>query len=279
MHLIKRFGFFPFLFFISACQNTSLHKITSQQLHPVISSNSITSTLQEFTWTYTPPNSSVPILVNISNQGTQIYSGCNQISKAHVLNGNHLKANPVQIQTLMGCSALEQQEKLATQIFNDAHLDIQTNANDQKKLNVSLKNGVTYTFQALPYISGLKNYDAEVLKKFTWQQISDEPSPDQIQSLLVNFTADRMLFFAGCNGMSMQYDIETSHIIPKGDFKSQVMFCGNTQHERQIGKSMSKSMSIRFDFSTSFPKLILESKYQPNMIFQAIPRKENLKLP
>lgn len=235
--------------------------------------------LQQYTWAYTPPNSTMPILANISSQGTHIYSGCNQISKTHTLNGNHLKTNPVQIQTLMGCGGLQSQEALACRIFTDSNLEIQTFSNDQKYLKVSLKNGAVYSFQAIPAISDLKNYDIEILKKFTWQHISDEPSPDQIKSLLINFTADRMLFFAGCNRKSQYYAIENKTLIPKGDFRSQVKFCGNTQHERQTSQSMSKPMNIRFDFSTLFPKLILESKYQPNMIFQAIPRKEDLKSP
>ena len=88
-----------------------------------------------------------------------------------------------------------------------------------------------------------------------------------------------MLFYAGCNGMSMQYSIENNHIIPKNNFISQVKFCGNSHHERQITQTMSKPMNIKFDYSTTFPKLILESKYQPDMIFQATPRKEDLKSP
>lgn len=262
---------------ISACQNTMIQH-QSAMTHATLAQQ-INDTLQRYTWSYTSPHRRKPILVNISDQGTQIYGGCNQISKAHVLNGNHLKANPIQVQTLMGCGTLQHQEELASQIFTDANLAIQTTLNGQKQLKVSLKNGAVYNFQAIPAISDLKNYDNEILKKFTWQQISDEPSPHQIQILLVNFTADRMLFYAGCNGMSMQYYIENSHIIPKGDFRSQVKFCGNTQHELYIGQKISKPMSLQFDFSAPLPKLILASKYQPNMIFQAIPRKENLKLP
>ncbi|RYL25205.1 META domain-containing protein [Acinetobacter piscicola] len=267
----------PLLFFcallsVSACQNSPTQN-QSLNLTAPLSTQQFTDALTQYTWGYTPPNSSVPILVNISTQGTQIYSGCNQISKMHVLNGKHLKANPVQVQTLMGCGALEYQEQLATQIFTDAHLDIQTHAKDQKKLNVSLKNGAIYTFQALPSISDLPHYDAELLKKFTWQHQTDEPSLDQIQPLLINFTADHMLFYAGCNRQSQNYILENKTIIPKGNLRSQVKFCGNRQHERQIAQSMSKPMSIRFDFSTALPKLILESKYQPTMIFQAIKNK------
>lgn len=274
---IHIFLFFSAILSISACQNITSE---NQSVPPtVLSSQQFSEILQQHTWSYTPPNSSVPILINLSNQNASIYSGCNQISKPIQLIANHIKTNGAHIQTVIGCSTLETQENFATQLFNDTHLDIQTNANDQIKLNIFLKNGVTYTFQALPYISDLKNYDAELLKKFTWQHISDEPSLDQIKSLLINFTADRMLFFAGCNRKSQYYAIENKTLIPKGDFRSQVKFCGNTQHERQTSQSMSKPMNIRFDFSTSFPKLILESKYQPNMIFQAIPRKEDLKSP
>ena len=268
--------FFCTLLSVSACQNSPSK---NQILSPTtpLSAQHFTAALTQHTWSYTPPNSSMPILVNISTQGTQIYSGCNQISKAHVLDGNHLQSKGTQIQTLMGCGTLESQENLATQIFTDAHLDIQTHAKDQKKLNVSLKNGAIYTFQALPYISDLSYYDAELLKKFTWQHQTDEPSLDQIQPLLINFTADRMLFYAGCNGQSQKYMLENKTLIPKGDFRSQVKFCGNTQHEQHIAHIMSKPMNIRFNFSTALPTLILESKYQPNMIFQAIPRKQDLK--
>lgn len=271
----------PLLFFcsllsVSACQNAPTQ---NQSLSPTapLSTQQFTDALTQHTWSYTPPNSLVPIFVNFSNQNASIYSGCNEISKPIQRIANHIKTNGTHIQTVIGCSTLETQEKFATQLFNDAHLDIQTHANDQKKLNVSLKNGAIYTFQALPSISDLPHYDAELLKKFTWQHLTDEPSLDQIQPLLINFTADRMLFYAGCNGQSQKYILENKTLIPKGDFRSQVKFCGNTQHEQHIARIMSKPMNIRFDFSTPLPTLILESKYQPTMNFQAIPRKQDLK--
>lgn len=270
--------FFCTLLSVSACQNSPSKNQTLSPTAP-LSAQQFTDALTQHTWSYTPPNSSVPILVNISTQGTDIYSGCNQISKAHVLDGNHLQSKGTQIQTLMGCGTLESQENLATQIFTDAHLNIQTHAKDQKKLNVSLKNGTIYTFQALPYISDLKNYDAELLKKFTWQQLIEDQLVNSSQTLLMNFTTDRMLFYVGCNGQSQKYILENKALIPKGDFRSQVKFCGNNHHELHIAQAMSKPMNINFDYSTTFPKLILESKYQPNMIFQATPRKEDLKLP
>ena len=235
--------------------------------------------LNQYTWTYTPPNSTVPILVNISPQGTYIYSGCNQISKQHELNGNHLQAKSVQIQTLMGCGDLQNQENLASKFFNDAYLTIFTTEQQTKQLKVTLKDATNYNFQAIPYISDLKNYDAELLNKFTWQQISEEMNHEKIQPLLINFTTNHLLFYAGCNRMSMQYQIENHQIIPKADFRSQVKFCKNYQHERQVAQNTSKPMNIKFDYSTTFPTLILESKYQPQMIFQAIPRQEDLKLP
>lgn len=262
---------------ISGCQNIAVEKASIAP--SVLSSHQFNEILQQHTWTYTPPNSPVPILANISSQSIHIYSGCNQISKKHRLNGQHIQSNSLQHQTLMGCGNLQAQENLASKIFSDADLVISNPENQIKQLKVTLKDETNYTFQSIPYISDLKNYDAELLKKFTWQQIFDEFSPNQIQALLLNFTTDHMLFYAGCNGMSTQYNIENHTIIPKGDFRSQVKFCGNTQHELHISQSMSKPMSIRLDYSTIFPKLILESKYQPKVIFQAIPRKEDLKSP
>ena len=211
--------------------------------------------LNQHTWTYTPPNSTVPILVNISPQGTYIYSGCNQISKQHELNGNHLQAKSVQIQTLMGCGDLQDQENLASKIFSDAHLAILNTELQNKQLKVTLKDGTNYNFQAIPYIYDLKNYDAELLKKFTWQQISEEMSHEKIQPLLINFTTNHLLFYAGCNRMSMQYQIENHQIIPKADFRSQVKLCGNSHHERQIAQNMSKPMNIKFDYSVVFQKV------------------------
>lgn len=272
---IHIFLFFSAILSISACQN-----ITSEnQSVPlaVLSSHQLSEILQEYTWSYTPPNSSVPILVNFSNQNASIYSGCNEISKPIQRIANHIKTNGAHIQTVIGCSTLETQEKFATQLFNDAQLEIPISTDRQKQLNIILSNGERYIFHAIPYISDLKNYDIEILKKFTWEQLTEDHLPNTSQILKINFTADRMLFFAGCNRKSQYYAIENKTLIPKGDFRSQVKFCGNTQHERQTSQSMSKPMNIRFDFSTLFPKLILESKYQPNMIFQAIPRKEDLK--
>lgn len=262
---------------ISACQNTT---VVNKPITPaVLSSQQFNEILQQHTWTYTPPNNTVPILVNISTQGTYIYSGCNQISKQHELNGNHLQSKSIQLQTLMGCGHLQDQENLASKIFSDAHLTILNTENQSKQLKVTLKDGTSYNFQPIPYIADLKNYDAELLKEFTWEQVSEELSPDKIQNLLINFTTDHILFYAGCNGKSQKYALEDHKIIPKGDFRSQVKFCGNNHHELHIAQTMSKPMNIKFDYSTTFPKLILESKYQPNMIFQATPRKEDLKLP
>ena len=262
---------------ISACQNTAV--VNQPVTSTVLSSQQFSEILQQHTWTYTPSNSAVPILVNLSNQALHIYSGCNQISKVYELNNNHLQSKSVQIQTLMDCGHLQDQENLASKIFSDTHLTILNTEQQTKQLKVTLKDGSNYNFQPIPYIVDLTNYDAELLKKFTWQQISEEPGPDQIHALFINFTTDRMLFYAGCNGMSMQYSIDNNKIIPRDNFISQVKFCGNSHHERQIAQTMSKPMNIKFDYSTAFPKLILESKYQPDMIFQATPRKDDLKLP
>lgn len=259
---------------ISACQNTT---VVNKPITPtVLSSQQFNEILQQHTWTYTPPNSTVPILVNISTQGTYIYSGCNQISKQHELNGNHLQAKSVQIQTLMGCGHLQDQENLASKIFSDAHLTILNTENQSKQLKVTLKDGTSYNFQPIPYIADLKNYDAKLLKKFTWQHITDDQNQVQKQALLLNFDPDRVRYYSGCNRNYYKYSIENNTIFHLGHYGGTVMMCPINLQEKQFEQLSAKPFHFKLDYSTTFPKLILESKYQPNMIFQAIPRKKAL---
>ena len=259
---------------ISACQNTT---IVNKPITPtVLSSQQFNEILQQHTWTYTPPNSTVPILVNISTQGADIYSGCNQISKQHELNGNLLQSKSIQLQTLMGCGHLQDQENLASKIFSDAHLTILNTENQSKQLKVTLKDSTSYNFQPIPYIADLKNYDAELLKKFTWQHITDDQNQVQKQALLLNFDPDRVRYYSGCNRNYYKYSIENNTIFHLGHYGGTVMMCPINLQEKQFEKLSAKPFHFKFDYSTTFPKLILESKYQPNMIFQAIPRKKAL---
>ncbi len=232
--------------------------------------------MQKFTWSFTSDSNSVPILVNFSNQDLYLYSGCNQISKRIEIHHNHLKSKGQQIQTLMGCGLLQAQEELATRIFNDSKLEIHSNKINQKKLKVVLKDGSSYTFLGITLIPDLKNYNSELLKKFTWKQITDDGS----HPLLLNFKPDRMSFFSSCNRLGRNYHIDDHHIIPLGDIGSPVKYCPQLYpKEKQLMRFISDPLSFQLDHSQQYPQLILKDKNKEIYIFHAIKYKEVLYTP
>lgn len=263
---------------ISACQNTT---IVNKPITPtVLSSQQFNEILQQHTWTYTPPNSEIPIQINFNNESIAIYSGCNLMSRKYKTQDHQIMLFDYLLSSTKACGELEKQESLTYGLFLQPHsFTLEQNPKNEMVLKLEHSNHQHYIFKAKPKKEDLEQSDLEVLTKFTWQHITDDQNQVQKQALLLNFDPDRVRYYSGCNRNYYKYSIENNTIFHLGHYGGTVMMCPINLQEKQFEKLSAKPFHFKFDYSTTFPKLILESKYQPNMIFQATPRKEDLKLP
>ena len=103
--------FFCAFLSISACQNTTVvHKpITST----VLSSQKFSEILQQYTWTYTPPNSKTPIQINFNHDGITIYSGCNLMSRKYKTQNHQIILFDDLLSSTKACEELEKQTCLS----------------------------------------------------------------------------------------------------------------------------------------------------------------------